>query len=185
MGKKDTPAPNTILGAVHWYADMHFGTLLWVCQATLGYGEPGHKDADFLNTKKHYVRDFFNEVELRNGMLGLELFADSDWRLTVLCEIETKIPYAESISDEDLLRLVEDFKEYVRSLPPAKSGDSALITDPANPLYYGEFNREWLLCVTEMHDTLNAAFEAAKIELHSEGVEVTDSVDGSDDEIPF
>jgi len=185
MGAQHSPAPNTILGAVHWYADIHFGTHLWVCQMMLGLGEnPKHKEEDFLNPQRGDLWDFFQESTLRDGMLGLYLFTDRDHG-SILCMVETTLPYDAEITEQQLLNLVQDFRDYVRSLALAKSGDGALITDPNDPRYNEASNQEWLREVNELNQVLGATFEVAKERLRSEGVEVKDSADEPEDEIPF
>jgi hypothetical protein len=189
MSEPKKPTPNTYLGEVHWYVDMYWGNLLWVCQMMLGLDDPKHKSEDFLDTKTQDVsdlRDFFNEIDLPNGMIGFELFADDMYHTTTLCEIETTIPADEDVSDQIFLNLIEDFKEYVSKLPIAKSGEGALITDPSNPGYYEESNQRWLESVRELNEALGLAFKAAKDQLQSEGITIVHSSGSTDeDDIPF
>ena len=187
MGKSKKPTPNTHLGEVDWYSDMFWGNLLWLCQEMLGLGDPINKDADFLNTEKHRVselQDFFDEIELQNGKLGLELSADSMYRTTTLCMIETTIPYGEEVGDETFLNLIKDFKEYVLSLPLAKACEGALITDPNVPGYYDESNQAWLKSALALNEALGAGMQAAVEKLRSEGINVI-ATSPSDDDIPF
>lgn len=181
--------PNTHLGDVHWYVDMFFGTRLWVCQGLLGLRSPGETDEDFLDIKKHSVSDlwdFFIEVELPNGMLGLEVFS-SDWNVLELCVIETTFHYdTDEISDQDLFNLIEDFKRHVRELPLATPDEGRLITDSNDPKYYEESNQRWLKDVSELNAALGAAYEVASKRLHGEGIATrTSSTTTDDDDIPF
>jgi hypothetical protein len=189
MTTQSNDFPNTLLGEVHWYSDMHFGTLLWVCQGMLGLRSPKEKDLSFLNTQKYNVSDlfeFFQEIELPNGMLGLELFMDQNWHIAAMCEIQTTLPYGETLSDQDLLNLIQDFKEFVSSLPLAEPGEGRMITDPNEPGYFEESNQEWLKDVSDMNAMLGSVFEAVKTQLHSEGIEVsTASQSTAEDDIPF
>ena len=168
---------------------MFFGTHLWVCQGMLGLRGPGETDENFLNITKYSVSDlwdFFNEVELPNGMLGLKVFT-SDWNTLALCVIETAFPYnTDEISDQALFNLIEDFKQHVRTLPLAIPGEGSLITDPNNPLYYEKSNQRWLQDVSELNDALGAAYEAASEQLHREGIATqTSRAVTDDDDIPF
>ena len=191
MSGNKKPAPNTHLGEVHWYTCMVFGTHLWVCQGILGLGNPKMKDENFLNTEKYSAEDlseFFSYTKLPNGMLRLTLFMD-EYESCVLCDIETTIPYdtyEEELTDQVLFNLIADFKEHVRSLPLAKSGDGALITNPNDPRFYEESNQAWLKSVIEMDLVFGAMFEMATEKLQGEGVAITISRDTVDeDDIVF
>jgi len=132
---KQKSSPNTHMGEVHWYADSFFGTMEFVCQDLLGMKEkPPIPDRGFLDPKCHSVMnlwEFFEERELENGMLGLELYADDSWHTCILALIETKIPYEKIVDDQTFIKIIEDFKSYARSRPlvdPEKR-EGALWTD--------------------------------------------------------
>jgi hypothetical protein len=132
MSKKPQPTPNTHLGDVHWCIDSFFGSLQFVCQGMLSEKRAEY-EKHFLNTKRHcadYLREFFDEIELENGCLCLNL-SMSDSEMYPLALIETNLPYGEEISDQTFLNLIDDFVEYVRGLPltdPDKR-EGALWTD--------------------------------------------------------
>lgn len=187
MSPRSRTPPNTHLGEVHWYTDMHFGTFLQLYQGMLGLKDPKHKDDKFLNPRKHSaadLREYFEEKEINGGLLGLTLFFDS-YGMSPLCFIETSFRYGHEMTDQELLNLIEDFKDYVRSLPLAKDGEGALIIDPNEPGYHEERNQRWLKRVTEMNLILGAMQAAAREQLRSEGIEVISSDDVEEDDIPF
>jgi hypothetical protein len=124
MGKKPISTPNTHLGEVIWHRDMHFGRLLYVCQGLLGLDPTDKHDYKFINSKKHSIGDlwdFFQEVELENGKLGLHLFTGAMGSL--LATIETTFKYGEPVPDQLFLNIIADFIEYVGTLPLEGPGE--------------------------------------------------------------
>ena len=51
MGDESKLTPNTHLGAVSWWRDMHFGSHLYVCQGMLGLDPKDKYDYHFINSK--------------------------------------------------------------------------------------------------------------------------------------
>jgi hypothetical protein len=132
VSKKLKPTPNTHLGEVNWSIDSFFGSLQFVCQGMLSE-KRREREKHFLDTKRHradYLREFFDEIELENGCLCLEL-SISDSEMYPLALIETSLPYGEEISDQTFLNLIDDFVEYVQGLPLADPDkrEGALWTD--------------------------------------------------------
>ena len=101
--------------------------------------------------------------------------------------IETAIPLEGTLSDQDLLNLIEDFKEHVRKLPLVESGEGALITDPDDSRYYEESNQRWLKSASELNSMLGVTYKAATQQVRSEGIEIRASFEGTkeNDDIPF
>lgn len=187
MSKGKKPTPNTHLGDVEWSSDVFWGNMLWLCQDMLGLREAKDKDERFLNPEKCTISglwDFFDEVELPNGTLGLELFVDTIYHTTDLCTIETKFPLGEPVSDQAFLNLIEDFKEYVRTLPLAQAREGALIVNPDDSSYYEESNQEWLKHASEHSAAFRTEVEATAAQLQNEAIDWNSS-DPDDEDIPF
>jgi len=134
MTDEHRPTPNSYLGDVYWWSCCFFGTLEFIAQDFLGMlPKASIPDRKFLDTKIHsadFLRDFFDEVELPDGRLALELHMD-DYRMNILATIETKFMFGDEISDEDFIRLVDDFVAYARTRPIVDSDkrEGAEITD--------------------------------------------------------
>ncbi len=135
MRRPRQPTLNTHLGEVRWYACVFFGTLEFIAQDMLGMlpSPPETRYRDFLNTKVHdagYLWEFFREIRLKDGRLGLQLEADNMCGFT-LALIETHFQYGDVISDEEFIRFVNDFVAYARSRPIVDSSkrEGATITD--------------------------------------------------------
>ncbi|OGG47300.1 hypothetical protein A2671_00125 [Candidatus Kaiserbacteria bacterium RIFCSPHIGHO2_01_FULL_49_13] len=106
--------------------------MLPVCQGLLGMN--GQPDKDFLDPKKHSIDElweFFEQVELEGGILGLDVYADQSWHTVILATIKTTLRYGEDVNNQTFLNLVEDFVEHVRGLPLAdlSKREGALWTD--------------------------------------------------------
>jgi hypothetical protein len=149
---------------------MHFGKLLYICQGLLGLN-PGDKfEYNFINSKTYSVddlREFFTEIELENGKLGLELHVD-DIGSTVLATIETTLIYGQAVPNQIFLNLVADFIEHVRGLPLGKPGEDPLTEE------------ELLRAYQDAAVLLGPLFEG----LAGEGYDVT-GLTTDEDEIPF
>lgn len=133
MNRKSRSAPNTHLGEVDWSIDMFFGSMLPVCQGLLGMDGRQERQSflDHTKTPIEDLRDYFEEVELEDGRLGLYLFADCDWNTCLLACIKTTLRFGDTVTNQMLLNLVEDFIAYVHSLPLAdiSKREGALWTD--------------------------------------------------------
>lgn len=143
MNDGNKPTLNTYLGDVYWWTDCFFGTLEFICQDALGMLPTAPSSAkNFLDTTIHSVSDlwdFFTENELPDGRLSLTL-SMSDMGGPSVAEIETYFLYGEEITDEDFIRLIQDFVAYARTRPIVDSSkrEGAEITDESIKQMYEE-----------------------------------------------